>query len=126
MEKKSRNIYETARRAAGMTQERWSEATPTPGDSNSGTMQDGGLIVPYTLDDSLTSVTGAVAGASAIQTMLYGNPLAYELGLFGAYTIRVDESYKAAERLLTILGDVMVGGNLVVDKSFVVATIAKA
>lgn len=102
------------------------DITPTPGDANSGTMQDGGLIVPYTLDDALTSVTGAAAGASAIQTMLYGNPLAYELGLFGGYTIRVDESYKAAERLLTILGDVMVGGNLVVDKSFVVATIAKA
>lgn len=33
MEKKSRNIYETARRAAGMTQERWSEAIGVSVDS---------------------------------------------------------------------------------------------
>lgn len=33
MEKKSRNIYETARRAAGMTQERWSEAIGVSPDS---------------------------------------------------------------------------------------------
>lgn len=33
MDKKSRNIYETARRAAGMTQERWSEAIGVAPDS---------------------------------------------------------------------------------------------
>ena len=38
----------------------------------------------------------------------------------------MDESYKAQERLLTILGDVMVGGNLVVDKGVVVATLPKS
>jgi len=102
------------------------DITPTAGNPNSGVLADGGVIVPYTLSSDLTAVTGAAAGASAIQTMCYGNPLAYELGLFGGYTIRVDESCKAVERLLTILGDVMVGGNLVVDNSFVVATIAPA
>lgn len=49
----------------------------------------------------------------------------YELGLFGDYTVRVDESVKAVERMLTILGDAMVGGNLIVDKGFVVATLPK-
>ena len=102
------------------------EITPEPGNPNCGTLVDGGVIVPYTISSDLTAVTGATAGANAIQTLCYGNPLAYELGLFGGYTIRVDESYKAGERLLTILGDVMVGGNLVVDNSFVIATIAKA
>ena len=57
--------------------------------------------------------------------MIYGNPLNYELGLFSDFTVRVDESYKAQERLLTILGDVMIGGNLVVDKGVVVATLPK-
>ena len=47
----------------------------------------------------------------------------YELGLFGNYTVRVDESIKGVERMLTILGDAMVGGNLIVDKGFVVATL---
>ena len=39
--------------------------------------------------------------------------------------MRVDESVKAVERMLTILGDAMIGGNLIVDKGFVVATVAK-
>ena len=58
--------------------------------------------------------------------MLYGDPMNFEVGLFGDYTIRVDSSYKAADRLLTILGDAMVGGNLIVDKGFVVATLPKS
>lgn len=47
----------------------------------------------------------------------------FEVGLFGDYTIRVDESVKAVERMYAILGDAFVGGNLVVDKGFVVGTI---
>ena len=50
----------------------------------------------------------------------------YELGLFGGYTVRVDESVKAVERMVAILGDAMVGGNLIVDKGFVVATVPKS
>ena len=33
---------------------------------------------------------------------------------------------KAVERMLTILGDAMVGGNLIVDKGFVVATVPQS
>ena len=71
-----------------------------------------------------TWIPVTTAGSSAIQTMVYGDPMNYELGLFGDYTVRVDESVKAVERMLTILGDAMVGGNLIVDKGFVVATVA--
>lgn len=99
------------------------DITPNEGNPNTGVIKDGGYIIPYTLSSGLTSLKNTAAGASAVQTMLFGNPLAYELALFGSYSIRVDESYKAGERLLTILGDVMIGGNLVVDKSFVIATI---
>ena len=75
----------------------------------------------------LTSLSGATASTSgAIQTMCYGSPANYLLGLFGDFTIRVDESFKAQERLLTILGDAFVGGNLVADKGFVVATVPKS
>lgn len=82
------------------------------GSANTGTIEDGGTLIPYTL-------ASAVGDAS----LLYGDPMNYLLGLFGGYSIRVDESYKAGERLLTILGDAMVGGNLIVDKGFVNATI---
>lgn len=86
--------------------------TPDAGNPNTGVIEDGGLIVPYTIVSALGDTT-----------MSYGDPINYELGLFGDYVIRVDESVKAVERLNAILGDVMVGGNLVVDKGFVNGTI---
>lgn len=94
---------------------------PDMGNPNTGVIRDGGVVIPYTLCPDLTSLSGA---AASTQTMIYGNPLNYEFGLFSDFTVRVDESYKAQERLLTILGDAMVGGNLVVDKGVVVATTA--
>lgn len=86
--------------------------TPTAGNGNVGTISDGGVILPYTL-----------CSAAGDGKLLYGDPINYMLGLFGGYSIRVDESYKAAERLHTILGDVKVGGNLTADKGFVVGSV---
>ena len=57
---------------------------------------------------------------------IYGDPMNYLLGLFGDYTIRVDESVKAVERMYTILGDAVIGGNVIVKDGFVVAKIPKA
>lgn len=98
---------------------------PDSANANTGTIEDGGVIVPYTIAPDLTALSGSTAGASDIQTMVYGDPLNYELGLFGDYSIRIDESVKAVERMVAILGDVFVGGNLVVDKGFVVANLPK-
>lgn len=35
-------------------------------------------------------------------------------------TVRIDESAKAVERMLTILGDAMVGGNLIRHNGFTI------
>lgn len=100
---------------------------PDMGNPNVGIIRDGGVVIPYTICSDLTSLDGATPSSSAaIQTMCYGSPANYLLGLFGDFTVRVDESYKAQERLLTILGDAFVGGNLVADKGFVVATVPKS
>lgn len=100
---------------------------PDMGNPNTGIIRDGGVVIPYTICSDLTSLSGATASTSgAIQTMCYGSPANYLLGLFGDFTIRVDESFKAQERLLTILGDAFVGGNLVADNGFVVATVPKS
>lgn len=100
---------------------------PDMGNPNTGIIRDGGVVIPYTICSDLTSLSDATASTSgAIQTMCYGSPANYLLGLFGDFTIRVDESFKAQERLLTILGDAFVGGNLVADKGFVVATVPKS
>lgn len=92
---------------------------PEGGNPNRGMISDGGTMIPYAINSFLTALDGA---GTSVQTMVYGDPMNYELGLFGEFTIRVDESVKAVERMYTILGDAMVGGNLVVDKGFVVAT----
>ncbi len=97
---------------------------PDAGNPNTGMIEDGGNFVPYTIVSALTALSGSTAGSSAIQTMLYGSPMNYLLGLFGGYSIRVDESVKAVERMYTILGDAMVGGNLVVHNGMVVGTLA--
>lgn len=107
--------------------ERVFKIRPDSSNANSGVIEDGGVIVPYTIVPDLTSLADTTQGTTAVQTMVYGDPMNYELGLFGPYSIRIDESVKAVERMVTILGDAMVGGNLIADKGFVVATVpAKA
>lgn len=88
------------------------DIVPDMANPNTGFIRDGGVVIPYTISADVTD-----------EKLLYGDPANYLLGLFGAYSIRVDESVKAVERMYTILGDVMVGGNLVVDKGFVVGTV---
>lgn len=89
------------------------EITPDPSNPNTGVIRDGGTVIPYTLIHDIGDTT-----------LAYGDPMNYGLGLFGGYSVRVDESYKAGERLLTVLGDVIVGGNVIAHHGFVVGTIA--
>lgn len=91
------------------------EIVPDAANPNTGRIIEGGLIVPYTIGSALTDYSTAAGDAIS---MVYGDPTNYLLGLFGPYTIRVDESYKAAERMNTILGDVFVGGNIVAPAGF--------
>lgn len=92
---------------------------PDAGNPNTGRIIEGGLIIPYTIGSALTDY--ASAEGSAI-SMIYGDPTNFLLGLFGPYSIRVDESYMAAERMNTILGDAFVGGNIVVPNGFIGVT----
>ena len=101
------------------------EIVPDAGNPNCGIIREGGTIVPYSIASDLTALTGANAASADVPTMVYGDPANYELAMFGDFTVRVDESIKGAERMLTILGDAMIGGNLIVDKGFVVATLPK-
>lgn len=87
--------------------------TPDKGNPSIGTIEDGGTIVPY-----------SISSAIGDNKLAYGDPFNYMLALFGDYVIRTDESVKAVERMLAILGDVTVGGNLTVDKGFSVAELA--
>lgn len=84
------------------------EIIPDGTNPNRGVIKDGGLAVPYCI-------------CSAATNMLYGDPANYKLGLYGPMEVRVSEDYKFGEGLLTVRAEAMVGGNVVVDKGFVVA-----
>lgn len=92
---------------------------PDAGNPNTGRIIEGGLIIPYTIGSALTDYASAEGAAIS---MIYGDPTNYLLGLFGPYSIRVDESYMAAERMNTILGDAFVGGNIVAPNGFIGVT----
>lgn len=93
---------------------------PDGANPNTGIIKDGGLSVPYCINSKITPLTDA---SSSKKTMIYGAPSNYELGLFGDYEVIADESYKFGEGLITIKGEVMVGGNITTDKGFVVVTV---
>lgn len=102
------------------------EITPDAGNPNTGIIKDGGLAVPYTINSNLTALAGTAQSNTAVtNTMVYGDPMNYELGLFGDYTIEVSKDYKFAEGLLTVMGEVLAGGNLIKHHGFLVCQIAK-
>ena len=100
------------------------EITPDNANPNIGTIKEGGLIVPYTINSSLTSLSSAVKGTEKVQTMIYGDPANFELALFGNYTVEVFKETKAVEGMITIIGEIMAGGNVIADGGFVVVTLA--
>lgn len=105
------------------------EITPNTDNPNTGIIKDGGLSVPYTINSGLNSLAGTAQPATTgtdVDTMLYGDPMNFELGLFGDYTIEVSKDYKFGEGLLTVMGEVMAGGNLVKHHGFLVCRLPKA
>lgn len=99
------------------------EIIPSGSNPNTGIIKDGGLSVPYCINSSCKALTTSVKGSTPIKTMVYGDPTNYKLDLFGDYEVRVSEDYKFGDRLLAVLGEVMLGGNITVDKGFVVVTL---
>lgn len=86
--------------------------------TTTGTIKDGGLAVRFCIVEELPalSVAGTVAGRYC---MAYGKPLAYQLDLFGPYSVEVSRDYKFAEGLLAVMGEVMIGGNVVTENGFI-------
>lgn len=89
------------------------EITPDAGNPNTGIIKDGGLSVPYCLNSNFASGTTA-----------YGQAKGFELALFSNYEIVVSEDHKITSGLLTVVGDVELGGGVVVKGGFVVSTVA--
>lgn len=100
------------------------EITPDASNPNTGIIKDGGLSVKYCINSNVTALSAATKGSAAIKTMLYGSSDAFELALFSDYEISVSEDYKFGQGLLSIAGDVELGGDVVKKNGFVVVTLA--
>ena len=88
------------------------EITPDTSNPNTGIIKDGGLAVKYCLNSNL-----------AEGKLIYGQPKNFELGLFGNYEIKVSEDFAIDKLMLTIVGDVELGGAIIKKGGFVVATV---
>ncbi len=102
------------------------EIIPDGSNPNIGIIKDGGLSVPYVLCSDLTALSDSTYSDADIPTMIYGNPANYKLGLFGDFEVAVSDDYKFGEGLLTVRGEVVLGGNVVADKGFLVVTLTTA
>lgn len=92
------------------------EITPDPANPNIGTIKDGGLSVRYCLNSTLSDLATVAEGG---YSMIYGAPSCYEVGLFGDYNVRVSEDFKFGTRMIAVLGEVLIGGNVTVRGGFI-------
>lgn len=97
------------------------EITPDSSNPNTGIIKDGGLSVRYCINSNITALSAAETTADA-KTMFYGQPMNYEVALFSNYEIKVSEDFAFDTGMLTIKGNVQVGGNVIHEKGFVVVT----
>lgn len=86
--------------------------------TTTGTIKDGGLAVKFCIVDDLPALSDSGTSAASY-CMAYGKPLAYQLDLFGPYTVEVSRDYKFAEGLLAVMGEAMIGGNVVTENGFI-------
>lgn len=97
------------------------EITPDTANPNTGVITDGGLSVRYCINSNIAALSSADTAATT-KTMFYGQPMNYECALFSNYEIAVSEDFAFDKGMLTIRGDVEVGGNVIHEKGFVVVT----
>lgn len=101
--------------------------TPNAANPSTGIIKDNnGLSCRYCLSKDIKSLSTLTLTTSATKTMFYGVPSNAELALWGGFDIRVDSSYKFAEGLLAIRGEVTADVDVTVKGGFTVVTAKKA
>lgn len=86
--------------------------TPNADDPTTGVISEGGVSVPYCIDNDVPE-----------NKLVYGQMQCFEFALFSPYEIAVSEDFKFSTGLLTIRGDVEFGGEVTIKNGFVVATV---
>lgn len=91
------------------------EIIPDSANPNTGVIKDGGLVVNYCLDDTLTK-----------GTLLYGNPKNVELDLFSDYNVEVSSDFYFNKLMDAIRGDVELGADVVAKDGMLKVTVTPA
>lgn len=92
------------------------EIVPDTSNPNSGIIKDGGLSCRYSLNNALKPLATA---EDKEDVMYYGKPKAFEVDIFSDYQITVSESAALKQRMIAILGEAMIGGNVTVYDGFI-------
>lgn len=101
--------------------------TPDAANPSTGIIKDNnGLSCRYCLSKDIKSLSTLTLTTTATKTMFYGVPSNAELALWGGFDVRVDSSYKFAEGLLAIRGEVTADVDVTVKSGFTVVTAKKA
>lgn len=100
---------------------------PDASNPSTGIIKDNnGLSCRYCLSKDIKSLSTLTLTTTAAKTMFYGVPSNAELALWGGFDVRVDSSYKFAEGLLAIRGEVTADVDVTVKSGFTVVTAKKA
>lgn len=101
--------------------------TPNAANPSTGIIKDNnGLSCRYCLSKDIKSLSTLTLTTTATKTMFYGVPSNAELALWGGFDVRVDSSYKFAEGLLAIRGEVTADVDVTVKSGFTVVAAKKA
>lgn len=92
------------------------EIIPDESNPNTGIIKDGGLSCRYSLNNALKALSKAEEDDDV---MYYGKPKAFEVDIFSDYQITVSEDAAMKKRMIAVLGEVMVGGNVTVYDGFI-------
>ena len=97
--------------------------TPDAANPSAGVIKDNnGLSCRYCLNKNVAALSTATLSSTAVKGPFFGNPQCAEMGLWGGVDVTVNEGYKFAEGLLSILGEVYADTKVTVKNGFVVIT----
>jgi hypothetical protein len=85
-----------------------------------------GLSCRYCLNKDVPALSTATLSSAAKKGMFYGNPQCAEMALWGGVDVNVNDGYKFAEGLLTVLGEVTADADVTTPNGFVVVSAKSA
>ena len=85
-----------------------------------------GLSCRYCLNENVPALSTATLSGTATKGMFFGNPQCAEMALWGGVDVNVNDGYKFAEGLLTVMGEATADADVTTPNGFVVVSAKSA